>query len=78
VANGRLCQSLPRTAQCNAYLTWTILVPSSILFICSFVNSSVSNWMAVSNESESMKNKHSWPNLRGQPGIYLEELWKTS
>jgi len=43
-ADGRPCQSLPRTAQCNAYPSWTDPIPSSGLdFICSSVNSAVSN-----------------------------------
>ena len=44
LANGRPCQSLPRTAQCNAYPSWTDSIPSSgLYFICSFVNNVVSN-----------------------------------
>jgi len=44
LANGRPCQSLPRTARCNAYSSWTdSILSSGLYFIGSFVNSAVSN-----------------------------------
>jgi len=44
LANGRPCQSLPRTAQYNVYPSRTDSIPSSgFYFICSFVNIAVSS-----------------------------------
>lgn len=38
-------------------LPWSQAVLS--LFVCSFVNSAVSNWMTVSNESKRVQNNQS-------------------